>query len=38
MSYPVVGSFDAGHGRNNVVKDVYVKNIVKLLEKYEAEL
>ena len=34
----IVGSFDAGHGKNAEVKGIYVKNVVKLLSKYESDL
>jgi hypothetical protein len=31
-------SFDAGHGNNPEVKAVYVKKIVRLLNKYQSSL
>jgi hypothetical protein len=32
------GSFDCGHGKNSVVRKVYVKKVLRILKQYESEL
>jgi len=32
------GSYNCEHGKNPEIKKVYIKNVIKVLEKYEQEL
>ena len=32
------GSYTCGHGRNPEIKEIYIKQVIKLLRRYESEL